>query len=175
MPHATKRPEASEYPAYYKGYVDLVRKDNIIKVLGDQVLEIQAIISQIPEEKEDYAYAEGKWTIKEIIGHIIDTERILGYRAMRFARKDKTPLPGYDENHYVANANFKNQTLYQLAHEFAVVREANLALFKVWKEEELSQVGVANDLDVSVRALLFMMAGHATHHVNVIKSRYLVD
>ena len=94
---------------------------------------------------------------------------------MRFARKDKTPLPGYDENWFVANANFQKQSLYSLGHEFAIVREANLALFKVWDEEAMSQIGVANNLDVSVRAMLFMIAGHATHHINVIKTRYLID
>ena len=170
-----KRPEPKEYPSFYKSYVDNVKTDNIIKELTNQVLHIQAIISEIPEDKEDYAYAEGKWTIKEIIGHIIDTERVLGYRAMRFARKDKTPLPGYDENWFVANANFQKQSLYSLGHEFAIVREANLALFKVWDEEALSQMGVANDLDVSVRAILFMIAGHATHHINVIRTKYLLD
>jgi uncharacterized damage-inducible protein DinB len=168
-----KRPQPNEYPSFYQSYVDNVKTNNIIKELTDQVLNIQAIISQIPEEKEDYRYAEGKWTIKEIIGHIIDTERVLGYRAMRFARKDKTPLPGYDENFFVANANFQKQTLYSLGHEFAIVREANLALFKVWDEEALGQMGVANNLDVSVRAILFMIAGHATHHINVIKTKYL--
>lgn len=170
-----KRPLPSEYPSFYKNYVDNVKTDNIIKELRDQVIDIQAIISEIPEEKEEYRYAEGKWTIKEIIGHIIDTERVLGYRAMRFARKDKTPLPGYDENQFVANANFNKQTLYSLGHEFAIVREANLALFKVWDEEALSQVGVANGLDVSVRAMLYMIAGHAIHHMNVIKTKYLLD
>lgn len=168
-----KRPQPNEYPSFYKNYIDNVKTDNIIKELRDQVLDIQAIISEIPEDKEDYAYADGKWTIKEIIGHIIDTERVFGYRAMRFARKDKTPLPGYDENFYVANANFSKQTLYSLGHEFAIVREANLALFKTWDEDTLSQMGIANKLDVSVRSLLFMIAGHATHHMNVIKERYL--
>lgn len=170
-----KRPLPNEYPSFYKNYVDNVKTDNIIKELRDQVLDIQAIISEIPEEKEDFAYAPGKWTIKEIIGHIIDTERVLGYRAMRFARKDKTPLPGYDENFFVANANFNKQTLYSLGHEFAIVREANLALFKTWDEEALSQVGVANKLDVSVRAMLYMIAGHAIHHMGVIKEKYLKE
>jgi uncharacterized damage-inducible protein DinB len=170
-----KRPKPNEYPSFYQSYVDNVKSNNIIKELTDQVLNIQAIISEIPEEKENYRYAEGKWTIKEIIGHIIDTERVLGYRAMRFARKDKTPLPGYDENFFVANANFQKQSLYSLGHEFAIVREANLALFKVWDEEALSQMGVANNLDVSVRSILFMIAGHATHHINVIKTKYLLD
>jgi uncharacterized damage-inducible protein DinB len=170
-----KRPLPSEYPSFYKHYVDNVKTNNIIKELRDQVIDIQAIISEIPEEKEEFLYAPGKWTIKEIIGHIIDTERVLGYRAMRFARKDKTPLPGYDEDHYVANGNFNKQTLYSLGHEFAIVREANLALFKTWDEEALSQVGVANGLDVTVRSLLFMIAGHATHHMGVIKEKYLKD
>src|ERR1051325_11705401 len=101
-----KRPEPNEYPHFYKNYVDLVPSNDIIRELGKQVMDIQAVIAEIPEEKENFAYAEGKWTIKEIIGHIIDTERVLGYRAMRFARKDKTPLPGYDENKYVANSTF---------------------------------------------------------------------
>ena len=170
-----KRPLPNEYPSFYQNYVDNVKTDNIIKELRDQVIDIQAVISEIPEDKENYRYAEGKWTIKEILGHIIDTERVLGYRAMRFARKDKTPLPGYDENYFVANANFNKQTLYSLGHEFAIVREANLALFKVWDEEALSQMGVANNLDVSVRAMLYMIAGHAIHHMNVIKTKYLND
>ena len=170
-----KRPLPSEYPTEYQSYISLVRTDNIIKELRDQVLNIQATISTIPEEKEDFAYAPEKWSIKEVIGHIIDAERVQGYRAMRYARKDKTPLPGYDENMFVANANFKRQSLYSLGHEFAIVREANLALFKVWDEEALSQMGRGNDLDCSVRAILFMIAGHATHHINVIKTRYLID
>jgi hypothetical protein len=170
-----KRPEANEYPHFYKNYVDLVPSNDIIRELSKQVMDIQAVIAQIPEEMENFSYAEGKWTIKEIIGHIIDTERVLGYRAMRFARKDKTPLPGYDENKYVANSTFHRQTLYSLGHEFAIVREANLALFKVWDEEAMSQMGVANNLDVSVRAILFMIAGHATHHLNVIKTKYLKE
>ncbi len=169
------RPLPNEYPVEYKGYIDLVKTENIIKELRDQVLNIQATISTIPEEKEDYAYAPGKWSIKEVLGHIIDAERVQGYRAMRFARKDKTALPGYDENMFVANANFKKQTLYSLGHEFAIVREANLALFKVWDEEALSQIGRGNNLDVSVRAIIFMIAGHATHHMNVIKEKYLND
>lgn len=170
-----KRPTSNEYPAFYKNYVDNVKTENIIKELTNQVLDIQAIISEIPEDRENYVYAEGKWTIKEIIGHIIDTERIFGYRAMRFARKDKTPLSGFDESAFVTNGKFQNQTLYSLAHEFAIVREANLSLFKVWDEEALSQMGVANDVSISVRAILYIIAGHATHHINVIKSKYLLE
>lgn len=170
-----RRPLPNEYPTFSKKYIESVKSENIIKELRDQVIDIQAIISEIPEDREEYVYAEGKWNIKEIIGHIIDAERVLGYRALRFARKDRTPLPGYDENLYVANANFSKQTLYSLGHEFAIVREANLALFKVWDEEALSQIGVANNSEISVRALLFMIAGHASHHMNVIKEKYLKE
>jgi len=169
------RPTPSEYPPYYQHYLDLVKAPNVIKALKDQVMDIQAVISEIPEDKEDYAYAEGKWTIKEVIGHIIDTERVLGYRAMRFARKDKTELPGFDENAFVANSNFNKRTLYELGHEFAIVREANLAMFKTFAEEEAAQMGKANGIDVSVRAIVFMIAGHAMHHMNVIRVKYLLD
>lgn len=170
-----KRPEPSECPEYYTNYINLVKSSDVIKELKDQILNIQAVISEIPEEKEGYAYAEGKWTIKQVIGHIIDTERILGYRAMRFARKDKTVLPGFDENAFVANSNFNKRTLYDLGHEFAIVREANLAMFRTFDEEELSQFGTANGMDVSVRAIVFMIAGHAIHHLHVLRTRYLLD
>lgn len=170
-----KRPQPNEYPLYYQSYLDLVKTDDVIKALKDQVMKVQAVISEIPEEKEGFAYSEGKWTIKEVIGHIIDTERILGYRAMRFARKDKTVLAGFDENAFVKNSNFNKRTLYELGHEFAIVREANIAMFKNFDEEELNQFGNANGIDVSVNAIIFMIAGHAAHHVNVIKTKYLQD
>lgn len=169
------RPKENEAPVYYQNYVGLVKGNDVIRELKDQILNIQAIISEIPEEKEGYAYAEGKWTIKQVLGHIIDTERIFGYRAMRFARKDKTPLPGFDENAFVANSNFNDRTLYELGHEFAIVREANVAMFKTFGLEELNQIGVANGVEVSVRAIIFLIAGHATHHVHVLKTKYLLD
>jgi uncharacterized damage-inducible protein DinB len=169
------RPKENEVPAHYQNYVNLVKNNDVIKVLKDQVLDIQAVISEIPVEKENYAYAEGKWTIKQVLGHIIDTERVFGYRAMRFARKDKTPLPGFDENDFVAHSNFNERTLYELGHEFAIVREANLAMFRTFGTEELNQIGIANGVEVSVKAIMFLIAGHATHHVNVIKSKYLLD
>ena len=168
-----KRPEETEHPVYYKHYIDLVKSDNIIKVLSEQVIDFQELISEISEENENQAYAPGKWTPKEVIGHIIDTERILAYRALCFARKDKTPLSGFNENNYVMNANFKNRTLYDLAQEFAVLRESNITLFRSFDTEALNQAGNANGTEVTVRAILFMLAGHAVHHINVIKLKYL--
>lgn len=170
-----KRPQPSEYPVYYGSYIDKVKADDVIKELKDQILNFQAFISEIPEDREGYAYAEGKWTIKQVIGHIIDTERVFGYRAMCFARKDKTALPGFDENAFAANSNYNSRTLYELGHEFAIVREANIAMFRSFGEEELSQIGNANGTDVSVRAIIYMVAGHALHHLNVLKTKYLID
>jgi len=169
------RPKSSEHPPYYDQYIKLVEGDNIIKALTNQVIGIPAMISQIPEDKEDYAYAPGKWTIKEVIGHIIDTERIFGYRALRFARKDKTVLLGFDENSFVANANFNKRTLYDLAHEFAIVRNSNIVLFKHFDPAVYDEMGNANGKEVSVRAILYMIAGHAAHHMNVIQTKYLID
>ena len=117
-----KRPESVEYPEYFNKYINLIVGDNILKVLEDQVIDFQELISSFTEENEDFVYAPDKWTPKEVIGHIIDTERIMAYRTLCFARKDKTPLPGYDDMEYVKNAKFNSRTLYDLAHEFAVIR-----------------------------------------------------
>jgi hypothetical protein len=168
-----KRPESSEYFEFYQGYISLVKSENVIKELEEQLLNLQMLVSMIPSEKEEYAYAEGKWTIKEVIGHIIDTERIMSYRALRISRKDKTELSGFDEDFFVANSNFNKRTLYDLVHEFSLVRESNIALFKSFNEEMVGQIGSANGKEISVRALLFIIVGHTAHHMNVIKTKYL--
>jgi glutamine synthetase adenylyltransferase len=169
------RPLPKEHPTYYKHYIDLVKNDDVIKELKDQISEMRQLMAGISQEKGDFVYEPGKWTIKEVIGHIIDTERIMAYRVLCFARKDKTKLPGFDQNAFVLNANFNEITLKDLAFEFAVVRESNLLLFKHFTEENLNEMGNSNGAEVSVRALLFMMAGHTSHHLNIIKSKYLLD
>ena len=168
-----RRPEPGEYAPYYQRYIDLVKGDNPIKALENQIIAMQAFLSEIPEDKENYRYAPGKWSIKEIIGHLIDTERIFGYRALSFARKEKTPLPGFEENDYVAAANFEKRSFYNLVHEYNLVRESHLALFKSFDEQALSEVGNANGNDMSVRAIIFTIAGHELHHLQVIRERYL--
>ena len=168
-----RRPETIEFAPYYQKYIDLVKGDNPIKALENQIIAMQAFLSEIPEEKENYRYAEGKWSIKEVIGHLTDTERIFGYRALRFARKDNTILPGFEENDYVASANFEKRSFYNLVHEFSLVRESHIALFKTFDEEALSQIGTASNNKISVRAIIFTMAGHEIHHLNVIRERYL--
>jgi len=170
-----RRPLPAECPPYYQKYINLVKSDNILRALDEQKILIQMLVSEITDDKEEYRYAPGKWTPKEIIGHIIDTERIFAYRALCFSRKDKTPLPAFDENIYVSNANFNKRTLYDLAHTFGVVRESNISLFKHFDEEALNQIGNANGMEVSVRAILFMIAGHCQHHVNFMKINYLFD
>ncbi len=168
-----RKPESNEYAPYYKRYIDLVKNDHPIKALGNQIIAMQAFLSEIPEEKENYRYAAGKWSIKEVIGHLLDTERIFGYRALCIARNDKTAFPGYEENEYVAAANFEKRSFYNLVHEYNLVRESNLALFKSLDEDAISQIGNANGTALSVRAIIFIIAGHELHHINVIRDKYL--
>ena len=124
-------------------------------------------------DKFDYSYAEGKWTIKEIIQHIIDTERIFAYRALRISRNDKTPLPGFDENDYVDNTNAKRRGIQDLLSEFSAVRHSNLLMYKSFSDEQLRRIGIASNNEVSVRALGFLILGHLKHHQKVFQERYL--
>ena len=130
-------------------------------------------VQNIPMDKFEYAYSEGKWTIKEIIQHIIDTERILSYRALRFSRKDNTPLAGFNENDYVAFSNAKDRNLQDLLSELSSVRQATLALYKSFSQEQLKGIGTASDQEISVRALGFVIIGHQKHHQKVFQERYL--
>ena len=119
------RPQADEFPVFYKGYIDTV-KDDVLAELEHQIESFTTLLNEIPSEKSGFAYAEGKWTIVELLGHILDTERIMAYRALRIARNDSTPLPGFEENDYVANAHFADRSLSSMAEEFEHLRKANL-------------------------------------------------
>ena len=130
-------------------------------------------VQNIPLEKFDYRYAEGKWTIKDIIQHIIDAERIFSYRALRISRNDKTPLSGFEENEFVKNTNANNRNIQELLTEFSAVRHSNLFLFKSFSQEQLTRMGVVSDNEVSVRALGFLILGHQKHHQKVFQERYL--
>ncbi|WP_276360317.1 DinB family protein [Daejeonella sp. H1SJ63] len=166
------RPKADEYPLFYKGYIDTV-KDDVLTELEQQAESFPLFLKGIPEVKASFAYAEGKWTIKELVGHVIDTERIMAYRLLRISRNDTTPLAGFEENHYVANAHFSDRSLISMADEFATVRKANMFLIKSLNEEELGRVGIANEKPISSGALLFIMAGHLNHHRRILQERYL--
>ncbi|WP_285060612.1 DinB family protein [Pedobacter ginsengisoli] len=165
------RPQTHEYPAWGETYIKLVDGD-VIEILERQVTEFTDFINSLVE-KADYAYAAGKWTIKEIVGHIIDAERVFAYRMTCFARGEQQPLPGFEENDYVANAHFSDRSLLSLSHEFALLRKANLYLFKSLTEEELNRKGTASGKEITVRAILFVTAGHIMHHTSIIKERYL--
>jgi hypothetical protein len=167
-----KPPQAEEFPIFYKGYVDTV-SDDVLAELEQQIESFSALLKNVPKEKASFAYAEGKWTIKELAGHVIDTERIMAYRALRIARNDATPLPGFEENDYVANAHFADRSLENLADEFAALRKANMYLIRSLNAIEIDRSGISNDKPISVRALIFIMAGHVNHHVAILKQRYL--
>jgi uncharacterized damage-inducible protein DinB len=168
-----RKPEASEHPPYYNYYINLIDSSDALKTLEHQLMELHQLIGLVPLELEEYRYAEGKWTIKEVLGHICDVERIFGYRALCIARGDQNAIPGFDENLYANTGQFNKRSLYDLLHEFSLSRESNIALFKSFDSEMLSRMGTANNSRMSVRAILFMIAGHEKHHVNIIKERYL--
>ena len=167
-----KRPQADEYPEFYKKYIDTV-SENVLAELDHQANSFITFLKGITADKASYAYAEGKWTIKELVGHVIDTERIMAYRILTIGRNDKTALPGFEENDYVVNAHFSNRTFESLAEEFAVVRKSNLFLVKSFNEEEVNRKGIANGLPISVLALIYILAGHLNHHRKIIEERYL--
>ena len=167
-----KPPQAEEFPIFYKGYVDTV-SDDVLAELEQQIESFSALLKNVPKEKASFAYAEGKWTIKELAGHVIDTERIMAYRALRISRNDATPLPGFDENNYVSNAHFADRSLESLAEEFAALRKANMYLIRSLNEIEIDRSGISNEKPISVRALIFIMAGHVNHHSAILKQRYL--
>lgn len=165
------RPQPNEYPAWAETYIKLVDGD-VLPMLEQQATGFADFINDLVE-KADYAYAPGKWTIKQLIGHMIDTERILTYRLTCFARGEKTPLPGFEEDDYVANAHFADRSLLSFSEEFSLLRRSNMYLFKSLQEHELNQMGNASNRDITVRAMLFVLAGHIIHHTKIIKERYL--
>jgi hypothetical protein len=170
---APARPEADEYAPFYEGYVSLVPDGDVLETLRGQSDEVSALLAGIDEERGAYAYAPGKWSIKQVVGHLIDTERVFSYRAMAVARGERQPLPGMDQDEYMAGADFDVRTLADLAEEFAHLRRANLLMLRGLSEEAWSRRGVANGCEVTVRALAYIIAGHAAHHVQVLRTRYL--
>jgi len=168
-----KRPEENEYSKYYNQYVNTVKGNNVIAVLEDLSESTFTFLSKIPEEKGNYRYSDGKWSVKEVVGHLIDTERVMTYRALRFARNDKQELSGFDQDDYVKNTDFGKRTLKNLAYELRSLKKADLFLYKSFNDEELTRSGIANGVSVTVNALLYIIAGHELHHLNIIKERYL--
>lgn len=168
-----KRPETNEYAPYYNNYISLIDGDNVMSVLNSQVAEIRSMFADVPEERGAFAYADGKWTIKELLSHLIDGERIFAYRIHRISRGDKTPIEGFEQDDYIANSNANNRSFADLLDEFDLQRRSNLLMVNNISDEGSKRMGTASDNPVSVRALTYIMAGHVSHHVKILKERYL--
>jgi hypothetical protein len=167
------KPGSDEYAPYYEKYVALLPATDVITTLAAQMASTRALLDSIDEGKGSYRYAPDKWSIKELVGHLIDGERVFAYRALRFARNDQTPLHGFEQDDYVLNGNFDGRTLADLAAEFEYLRRANILFFQSLSDEAWTRRGTANDSPVSVRAIAHIIAGHEVHHIDILKTRYL--
>jgi hypothetical protein len=166
-------PQPDEFAPYYATYVGKVATGDVLQTLAGQIAEYRRTLGGLDEAKALHRYSQGKWTIKEVLGHVIDSERVFAYRAMRFARADQTPLPGFDENHFVANAQFDSRPLESLLTEFESVRRGNVSLFSSFMPDVAARRGTANALPISVRAIVYITAGHAAHHLEILREKYL--
>jgi len=167
------RPSGDEYAPYYEKYISLVSEGDIVTTLRRQMADTLSLIRGLSDKQAMFAYAPGKWNIKEVVGHVIDGERIFAYRALRIARGDKTPLATFDENAYAQIGGHARRTVADLANEFEHVRISTLDLFGQFDEEAWSRRGTASGYGVSVRAIAWIIAGHEVHHRNIIRERYL--
>lgn len=168
----THRPAANEYAPYYEKYISLVPGNDIMAVLQQQIADIQRCAAAVSAERETYRYAEGKWSIREVIGHMIDGERVFGYRALCISRGETAPLPSFDENGYVDHSNYANRELAELCEELVAVRRVNVMLLQTFNEQNWDRKGIASGKTVSTRALAFLMAGHILHHLSGLHNNY---
>jgi len=166
------RPAASEFAEYYQRYVSQVPDGDLLSDLEKQGRETVKLLRGIDEKRSQHRYAEGKWTIREVAGHLIDTERVFAYRALSFARGDQTALPSFDENEWARTSNAGRRALPELIAEFELVRAATLAMFRGFTDVEFGRKGVASNNPITVRALAYIVAGHERHHVKVLRERY---
>ena len=167
------RPAEGEFLPYYERYIALVPSGDVLTTLDAQMSETQGLLRALPASSSTYRYAPGKWSVNEVIGHIIDSERIFAARALRFARNDATPLPGFEQDDYVRNSKFDVYPVAELASELDSVRRATVFLFKHLEEPAWMRRGIANNAAVSVRALAYIIAGHELHHREILSARYL--
>jgi Mycothiol maleylpyruvate isomerase N-terminal domain. len=170
---SSRRPDATEYPPFFARYVAGVPEEDVVGALRDSGREILAVLTAIPNSRGGFRYAPDKWTIREVVGHMIDAERIFGYRALRLARGDATPLPGFEENDYARHSGSDARPLADLIEELRIVREGTVRLFQSFPAEAWTRRGVVNGREVSVRALAYITAGHGRHHLGVLRERYL--
>lgn len=168
-----QKPEISEYDPYYAKYISLITEPDLIKVLEEQPAELRSLLGSLDEEKGKFAYAEGKWTIKESISHLIDGERIFAYRVLRISRGDKTPIEGFEQDGYIENSHANDRSFDDLLEELGLLRKANVRLLKTLREDGWMRTGTASEKPISVRALGYIMAGHVRHHISIFKGQYL--
>ena len=168
------RPQATDYPLYYHTYVNqLPEQGDVFDFLEIQATELQNLLSSLDDARAEEAYAEGKWTIKELFQHMLDSERIFAYRALCIARGESASLPGFDENMYAETSEANTRRLSDMLEEYNLVRKSNLYLFRSFSEEVLANIGTANNKEIKLSALIYVIAGHELHHINILKSRYL--
>ena len=167
-----KRPQSDEYPSFFEKYVSLIQSDDIVATLETQRVQIAQFLGARSEREGNFRYAPGKWTVKEIIGHLSDSERIFSYRALRIARGDGTPLPGFEQDDYIVTGGFNDRTLADISAEFLAVRLASMAMVQSFTEEAWSRRGTASEHPVTVRAMGYVIAGHEMHHRKILDERY---
>lgn len=165
-------PLETEYAPYYSSYVAQVTEQEILPVLRSQTDALDVLLGRVAPDRETYRYAEGKWSIREMIGHLIDGERVFGYRAFSIARGDRNNMPGFDQDEYMLTAPYNDIDLEDLLSEFRLVRLSNIAMLRNLDEESWLRIGTANGSQVSVRALTFIMAGHVRHHMGILREQY---
>jgi uncharacterized damage-inducible protein DinB len=170
-----QRPQPDEYAHFYETYISLVETGDIIASLNAQAIETMAVLSRLPESQGDFRYEPGKWSVKQVLGHINDSERIFAYRALRISRNDPKPMEGFEQNDYVDNGGFERRSLSGLIDEFTAIRSATVCLFANLEGEAWQRRGVANQNQVSVRALAWIIAGHELHHRSIVPAKYLAE
>lgn len=167
------KPSVSEYPDYYQSYMNLLPEGDILQILEKQIADLRHMFRNIADERAEEAYAEGKWTMKELLQHLIDSERIFGYRALCFSRGEEASLPGWDEGKYVSNSQANIRTLENLLDEYELTRRSNMAMFRSFTSDMMNNYGMANGREMSLRGLIYVIAAHELHHMNILQERYL--
>jgi hypothetical protein len=167
-----ERPSDTEFAPFYAGYVALVPEDDVLDVLEGQSAELRRLAAAIPAGRETYRYEDGKWSLREVFGHVNDAEQIFGYRALCISRGEQAALPGFDQDEYLRNSAYAQRPLPEIARTFDALRAANLATLRALGPAAWARRGVASGAPVTVRALAYVMAGHVRHHLGVLRSRY---
>lgn len=166
------RPSDSEFAPYFLRYVSLVTESDVLSTLEDQSVDLMRLMAAVPPELETFRYAPGKWSVREVLGHLIDGERVFGYRAFCISRGESAALPLFDENQYVAAADYNTRPLAEIVPEFLLIRKSNLVFLGRLTDEAWKRIGTSSGKPISVRALAFIMVGHVRHHVNVLRTAY---